>query len=56
MAPVPLSINDMEMHPPYGEQIKTKAYEAELRLLQIELLKLQRSVREEGRRIVILFG
>jgi polyphosphate kinase 2 len=55
MAPVPLSINDMEMHPPYGEQIKTKAYEAELRLLQIELLKLQRSVREEGRRIVILF-
>src|SRR5512132_1488456 len=55
MAPVPLSINDMEMHPPYGEQLKTKAYEAELRLLQIELLKLQRSVREEGRRIVILF-
>ena len=51
---VPRSITDME-HTPYESKLKGKAYESELRRpLQIELLKLQRSVRE-GRRIVILF-
>ncbi|MHA1164665.1 MAG: polyphosphate kinase 2 [Alphaproteobacteria bacterium] len=40
---------------PYEKRIPRKAYESELRLLQIELLKLQRWVREEGKRIVIVF-
>ena len=52
---LPTSIADMEQHTPYDERLKSKAYEAELRSLQIELLKLQASVRAEGRRIVILF-
>ena len=52
---VPRSINDMEQHTPYESKLKGKAYEGELRRLQIELLKLQRSVREQGRRIVLLF-
>ena len=40
---------------PYEKRIPRKAYEGELRLLQIELLKLQRWVRDEGKRIVIVF-
>ncbi len=40
---------------PYDKRMKRKAYEAELRALQIELLKLQRWARESGARIVILF-
>jgi polyphosphate kinase len=52
---VPRSITDMELHTPYESKLKGKAYEDELRRLQIELLKLQRSVRDEARRIVILF-
>jgi len=40
---------------PYEKRIPRKAYESELRLLQIELLKLQRWVRREGKRIVIVF-
>jgi polyphosphate kinase len=52
---LPTSIADMEQQTPYDERLKSKAYESELRILQIELLKLQASVRAEGRRIVILF-
>ena len=52
---LPTSIADMEQHVPYDERLKAKAYESELRILQIELLKLQASARAEGRRIVILF-
>ena len=55
MADAPRSITEMESRAPYADRLKAKAYEAELRLLQIELLKLQRTVREEGRRVVILF-
>jgi polyphosphate kinase 2 len=55
MADTPRSITEMESRAPYDERLRAKAYEAELRLLQIELLKLQRTVRQEGRRIVILF-
>jgi polyphosphate kinase len=55
MGDAPRSITDMESRAPYEERLKAKTYEAELRPLQIELLKLQRAVRDEGRRIVILF-
>jgi polyphosphate kinase 2 len=40
---------------PYDKRMSRKDYEAELHLLQIELLKLQRWVRDEGERIVIVF-
>ena len=40
---------------PYDARAPRKAYEKELRALQIELLKLQRWVRDEGARIVIVF-
>jgi polyphosphate kinase len=50
-----LSIEDMEDHPPYPDKIKTADYLEELRLLQIELLKLQRWVKQEGEKVVILF-
>src|SRR5262245_497171 len=55
MADTPQSITEMESHVPYPEPLGRKEYERELRHLQIELLKLQKTVREEGRRIVILF-
>ena len=40
---------------PYHKKIKRKAYEKELRRLQIELLKLQLHTRAEGNRIVMVF-
>ena len=40
---------------PYTKRLRRKEYEHELRLLQIELLKLQRWSRKTGARIVILF-
>ena len=40
---------------PYEKRMPRKAYEVELHLLQIELLKLQRWVRDQGERIVIVF-
>ena len=40
---------------PYNKRIKRKAYEKELRSLQIELLKLQAHVRNSGLRVVALF-
>lgn len=40
---------------PYDKRLGRKVYEKELRLLQIELLKLQSWVRETGERVVILF-
>ena len=49
------SMADMEGSSPYEERLRSKEYEAELRVLQIELLKLQRTVREDGRRVVVLF-
>jgi polyphosphate kinase len=55
MADTPQSITGMESQAPYPDQLGRKEYERELRHLQIELLKLQKTVREEGRRIVILF-
>jgi polyphosphate kinase len=49
------SMAEMEGSAPYEERLRAKDYEAELRVLQIELLKLQRTVRDDGRRIVMLF-
>ncbi len=40
---------------PYAKRMPRKKYEKELRLLQIELLKLQRWSRAQGERIVIVF-
>lgn len=40
---------------PYDSKLQQAEYETELRCLQIELLKLQDWVRENGERIVILF-
>lgn len=42
-------------HYPYKKKITTREYEAEKRLLQIELLKMQRWIKDEGERVVILF-
>ena len=40
---------------PYDKRLRRKPYEGVKRSLQIELLKLQRSVKETGSRLVILF-
>jgi polyphosphate kinase 2 len=40
---------------PYDERMHRDAYEAEKRLLQIELLKLQNWVKSSGEKIVVLF-
>jgi polyphosphate kinase len=40
---------------PYATRLRQSRYEKEKRLLQIELLKLQRSVRSQARRLAILF-
>ncbi len=40
---------------PYDTKLSRKAYEAEKRLLQIELLKMQRWVKDTGQRVVIIF-
>ena len=42
-------------HYPYDSRLKRKAYEEQLGLLQIELLKLQTWVRAEKERIVVVF-
>jgi polyphosphate kinase len=40
---------------PYPERLARKPYEQMKRMLQIELLKLQRSVKESGDRVLIIF-
>src|SRR5690554_2889876 len=45
----------MEDEPPYRDKIDSDVYDAELRELQIELLKLQKHVTEAGEKVVILF-
>ena len=55
MADAPRTIDEMEDGEPYAERLKLKPYEEELRALQIELLKLQHTIRDDGRRIVVLF-
>ena len=46
---------EMEQHRPYAETIPKKAYQRELHDLQVELVKLQKWVVEQGERIVIVF-
>jgi len=53
--PAPTRIDEMEQGPPYDKKLKKKAYNKELEDLQIELLKAQRSIKESGNRVVILF-
>lgn len=50
-----LTIAHMEDLPPHPSKIPETEYLDELRLLQIELLKLQRYVKESGEKVVILF-
>ena len=40
---------------PYEDRIKKSEYEREKALLQVELLKVQRWVKESGKKIVVLF-
>lgn len=40
---------------PYPRRMKEKEYEAEVRMLQIELVKMQSWVKESGERIVMIF-
>ncbi len=40
---------------PYSKNLKTKKYERELRLLQIELLKMQTWARKTGARMMLIF-
>jgi polyphosphate kinase 2 len=55
MTEAPQTVSEMEDSAPHPERLKGKPYAAELRMLQVELLKLQRCIRDDGRRIVILF-
>ena len=51
----PNTIDEMEHHPPHPDEIKNRAYEAQLETLQIELLKAQRHIKATGGRVIILF-
>ena len=51
----PPSIADLEHRPPYPETIPKKEYERELHALQVELVKMQQWVIENGERIVVVF-
>jgi polyphosphate kinase len=53
--PSELSISEMERMVPYPDRLAKKAYERELNLLQIELVKMQRWVRDNHERIAIVF-
>jgi polyphosphate kinase 2 len=52
---IPQDLTDMERRVPYASALSRKKYEAELRDLQIELLKLQRWVKETRARLLVLF-
>lgn len=53
--PEHLTIGHMEGARAYAKKIPNKLYLKELRDLQVELLKLQRSVKESGEKLVMLF-
>jgi polyphosphate kinase 2 len=53
--PANLTLDDMEEQAPHPEPLHNKEYERELRKLQIELIKVQRWVKDSGARIVVLF-
>jgi len=50
-----LTIHHMEDARAYAEKLANKVYLSELRDLQVELLKMQRWVKESGEKVVILF-
>jgi polyphosphate kinase 2 len=50
-----LTLDDMEEQLPYPDRLPRKTYELDLRRLQIELIKVQRWVKDTGARVVILF-
>jgi polyphosphate kinase 2 len=50
-----LTIRDMEGKPPYDESLKNKVYGHELFALQVEMLKLQRWIKNAEQRVIILF-
>jgi polyphosphate kinase len=52
---LPRDLTDMERHVPHAAKLGNKAYEAELLDLKIELLKLQRWVKESGARVMLVF-
>jgi polyphosphate kinase 2 len=54
-ATIPTSISEMEHDRPYPERLKRGPYERDLHDLQVELLKAQQWVKDEGERVVILF-
>ena len=49
------TLAQMEDERPYPDKIDNATYEAELRALQIEVLKVERWAKETGQKIVILF-
>ena len=49
------TIKTMEDERPYDGKLDTEQYEADLRLLQIELLKMQQWAKTSGERVVVLF-
>ena len=52
---VPTTIAEMEVAPPHTVKLDRDRYSAQLRSLQIELLKAQRWARDESERVLILF-
>ncbi len=55
---LPKAVTDAAMRSgefPYDEKYDEDAYEAELHALQIELLKLQSSIKESGKRVIVVF-
>jgi polyphosphate kinase len=53
--PEPVTMADMEDHRPHSAKLDADDYERELRALQIELVKCERWVKEQGEKVVILF-
>jgi polyphosphate kinase 2 len=51
----PVQIDDMEGSPPYTERLRSKEYEHTLLDLQIELAKVQRWIKEERERVLVIF-
>lgn len=40
---------------PYSDRMKSKDYDAEIELLQIELVKMLHSIQEDGKRVAVIF-
>jgi polyphosphate kinase 2 len=58
VALLPAEIEDAALgsgHFPYDRKLEAKAYEAELRNLQIELVKMQDWIKREGERLVVVY-